>query len=89
MCASPAIDFKYDTLYYHSVVITNLQPTELYWYCPHLDKHCHQLLSPRPPGNSGDFAFIMYGDMGESDHHRAKSPGCVHSASLSVACCST
>lgn len=34
--------------------------------------------SPRP-GPASKVSFVVYGDMGESDHARAKSPGYIHS----------
>ena len=34
--------------------------------------------SPRP-GPSSQVSFVVYGDMGESDHARAKSPGYIYS----------
>lgn len=36
------------------------------------------------PGPSSKVSFVVYGDMGESDHARAKSPGYTHLALFSV-----
>ena len=41
--------------------------------------HGHDIISFRaapPVGRKEGFQFLVYGDMGDPDHHRAKAPGC-------------
>lgn len=41
--------------------------------------HGHEINSfqaPPPVGHKEGFQFLVYGDMGDPDHHRAKAPGC-------------
>eukprot|EP00887_Chlorella_sp_A99_P004312 scaffold15.g4312.t1 len=79
MCASPARDFSYQPLYLHSVVMTGLAPGQAYVYkIPH-----GRALAFRAPPKLGPrhaFTFLVYGDMGESEHREAKSPGAAATA---------
>lgn len=75
MCASPAKDFDFAPLNLHTFIMTDLEPGE--WYEYRLRDSSDTLsfrASPRP-GPENQVSFVVYGDMGESDHARAKAPG--------------
>ncbi|KAL0023220.1 hypothetical protein WJX79_005106 [Trebouxia sp. C0005] len=75
MCASPAKDFDFAPLNLHTFIMTDLEPGE--WYEYRLRDSSDTLsfrASPRP-GPESQVSFVVYGDMGESYHARAKAPG--------------
>lgn len=74
MCASPARDYEYEPLFLHSVVMTGLDPGHSYAYTlPHREPIVFRAMPKTGPRHS--FSFVVYGDMGESQHREAKSPG--------------
>ncbi|KAK2075586.1 hypothetical protein QBZ16_001694 [Prototheca wickerhamii] len=74
MCSSPARDIVYDPLWLHSVTLTGLEPGALYRY---KIKSGSSIIfrAPPAPAPSAALKFIAFGDMGESEHRVAKSPG--------------
>lgn len=75
MCASPAKDYDFAPLNLHTYVMTGLEPGEWYEYrLRGLPDTLSFRASPEPSPNT-KVSFVVYGDMGESDHAKAKSPG--------------
>ncbi|KAL6783862.1 hypothetical protein ACKKBG_A03785 [Auxenochlorella protothecoides x Auxenochlorella symbiontica] len=74
MCSAPARDFDYSPLSLHSVVLTDLVPGARYRYKV---KHGSSVFfrAPSAPSPDAGLKFIAFGDMGESEHRAAKSPG--------------
>lgn len=81
MCSSPARDIVYDPLWLHSVTLTGLEPGALYRYKIKAGSSI-VFRAPPAPAPSAALKFIAFGDMGESEHRVAKSPGCAMSLSL-------
>ncbi|KAL3137475.1 hypothetical protein ABBQ38_004764 [Trebouxia sp. C0009 RCD-2024] len=80
MCASPAKDFDFAPLNLHTYVMTQLEAGAWYEYqLTGLSDALSFRASPAP-GPSSKVSFVVYGDMGESDHARAKSPGAAATA---------
>lgn len=73
-CASPARDYGWGTTHLHSAVLTGLAPGERYFYQIEGGPPV-EFAAPVPAGPSHHFRFLVFGDMGESEHREAKSPG--------------
>lgn len=75
-CASPARDYNYDTpQYLHHVTLRGLEPGRKYTYTVAGGGEEVPFRAPAATSPKSSFTFLAYGDMGESDHHAAKSPG--------------
>eukprot|EP00884_Botryococcus_braunii_P007140 jgi/Botrbrau1/16427/Bobra.0142s0026.1 len=75
MCGSPAADYVYDPPpYLHSTILTGLIPGHVHTYDLGDGNVRHFRAAPEP-GPDARISFAVYGDMGESTHASAKSPG--------------
>ena len=74
MCAAPARDMAYSPQYLHAAVLDGLDPGAYHIY--KLD-HGEPVEFRAPPdvGAAQSLRFVVFGDMGESEHPKAKSPG--------------
>ncbi|BDA43217.1 probable inactive purple acid phosphatase 27 [Coccomyxa sp. Obi] len=75
MCSEPAISYDFDPPHLHSAVMTGLVPGERYQYSIGQHLPVRSFRAAAKPAPDAGFTFIVYGDMGESDHKAAKSPG--------------
>lgn len=80
MCASPARDFRYAPLVLHDAVLTGLVPGRRYSYKVAHGHEINSFQAAPPVGRKEGFQFLVYGDMGDPDHHRAKAPGAAGTA---------
>ncbi|GAB4817121.1 hypothetical protein N2152v2_004167 [Parachlorella kessleri] len=75
-CASPARDYEFDRpKYLHHVTLAGLIPGGRYIYRVAGSDREVPFRAPPPIGPDSSFSFLAYGDMGESEHPAAKSPG--------------
>ncbi|KAK9842562.1 hypothetical protein WJX81_006229 [Elliptochloris bilobata] len=75
MCGLPASGFSFDPPNLHSAIMTGLDAGESYSYTIG-DSGAPLVFRAAPRrGPDAGFSFIVYGDMGESEHRAAKSPG--------------
>ncbi|KAK9811159.1 hypothetical protein WJX73_007407 [Symbiochloris irregularis] len=80
MCGSPASGFDFSHLHLHSTVLTDLDPGQVHHYRIGEDGDTHHFTAAQAPDPRGGMTFLVFGDMGESEHHRAKSPGAHYTA---------
>ena len=76
MCSAPARRFRFGPTYLHTAVLTGLAPGGLHFYQIEGGRPV-EFRAAVPTGPTHRFRFLVYGDMGESEHRAAKSPGCV------------
>ena len=50
-------------------------PGQVHWYSVGDGEEVHHFQAAKAPGPDSGMTFMVFGDMGESKHHRAKSPG--------------
>ena len=75
MCAAPARDYDYPPTHLHTAVMTGLRAGQRYRYRILGGERAVSVRAPAPPCPSCRLKFVVYGDMGESRHREAKSPG--------------
>ncbi|KAK9868893.1 hypothetical protein WJX84_002861 [Apatococcus fuscideae] len=75
MCTQPASEYEFEPPILHTAVMSGLEPGQRYEYL--LQPHGTPGTFKAPPvvGPDSGFAFVTYGDMGESEDWQAKSPG--------------
>ncbi|KAK9829258.1 hypothetical protein WJX72_004835 [[Myrmecia] bisecta] len=85
MCSAPATDFAFEPPSLHTAVITELVPGERYRYQIGLDGSVSSFRAAPASSPDRGFRFLVYGDMGESEHKAAKSPGARATAKAATA----
>ncbi|KAL4448559.1 hypothetical protein ABPG75_005778 [Micractinium tetrahymenae] len=74
MCAPPARHYGFGPTFLHTAVLTGLEPRQRYFYQVEGGQPV-EFTAPVPAGPRHSFRFLVFGDMGESEHRAAKSPG--------------
>ena len=74
MCSEPAASNDFQ-LYLHRAVMTNLVPGAAYRYQLAGGAESWPFRAALEAGPDMAFKFVAFGDMGDSDHAAAKSPG--------------
>lgn len=81
MCAAPARHYGFGPTYLHTAVLTGLQPRQRYFYQVEGGQPV-EFTAPVPAGPRHSFRFLVFGDMGESGHRAAKSPGAARTVEM-------
>lgn len=74
MCSAPARSYRWGVTHTHSAVLTGLQPGRRHFYQVEGGAPV-EFTAPAPPGPTHRTRVLLFGDMGESAHREAKSPG--------------